>query len=235
MDRQELENQLTLITAITPDGVITMKDGVAIVSHTDTANVSVVYNVFKLPFADGQYGVDFEKLLSLIKAYKTKEIDIALTEKMISLRSGSIKNRIQSLNVSVMPKVRPKMETPLPCIVEIETAEILEVVSFVEKVSDTSKNDYLGAGFVFDGTNLSFECLDADDTKRTFEIAQVLAGSGTKYQSLYPFDYLRTIVKAIGKVNGKGKMKISIGNNTPCRIESDDVTYVIANRMEGDD
>jgi hypothetical protein len=232
VDRKSLEQSLTLITAIRPDGVITVKDGIGTVSHSDTASAAMVYTSFTIPFPDGEYGVDFEKMLTLVKAYKTKEIEVKITDKMISLRSGEIKNRMLLLNIPTLEKIRPKSVTPLPCIVEVNTAEILEVITFIEKISEVSRNSYLGTSLVFDGNNLSVVCPEADETNRSFELSQVIKGKGEKYESLFSFEYLCNLIKAIGNVNKDGKMTISIGNESPCRIETALVSYVIAHRIE---
>jgi len=234
VDRKYLEQAFSLITVLRPDGVITVKDGIGTVSHSDTANAALVYTSFNIPFPDGVYGVDFEKVLTLIRAYTTKEIDIGITTSFISLRSGGIKNRTSLLNIPTLQPVRPKSEHPLPCIVEVNTAELVEVIKFIESVASTTKNSYIGVYLEFDGDNLSVLCPDAEDTVRTFELASVQQGAGTKYKSLFSFDFLRDIVKAIGKIDTSGKTTISIGNEMPCRIQFGSIMYVIANRIDGD-
>ena len=232
VNREELKNNISVVLPIVTEGILVVDNKIATISHIDKANAATVFTTFTIPFADGIYGVDFKKLYSLLVAYNTKEIDIKTTSNYITMRSGSQNNKVALLNTDTLQAIRNKSETPLPCIVEVNTEEIVDVIDFIDKIESSSKNDIVNVSLSFDGNNLSVLCPVAEDTDKTFDISYVEKGKGEKFKSTFSFMYLKDIVKAISKVNPKGKIKISIGNKSPCRIESNNVMYVIADVME---
>lgn len=232
VNREELCTHLSVILPIVKEGIITVENGKGIVSHIDQANVAMVWTEFEIPFPDGVYGVDFKKLYAILNAYSTTEVDIKTTKNYITLRSGSLNNKVMLLNTDTLQAIRNKSVTPLPCIVEINSDELVEIVSFIDSIATATKNEVTSVYFSFDGLNLSVKCPSVEDTDKAFDMASVELGKGEKFNSCYSFLYLKDITKAINKSFGKSKIRISIGNNTPCRIIAGDVEYVLANIVE---
>ena len=234
MDRKKFQNFLTLVTAFKPDGVLRVKDGIGTISHVDTGNVGFVNVKTEIPLKDGDYGLDFEKLSRIVSAYETSEIEIKTSNVTFMLHSGEFKNRINLLNPTVMSKVLEVPARELDCQIEIELDELLKVVNVIEKVESVEKNTQLAVAFEYDG--ISFKFMTAHDldesTEKTFEYMSVLKGKGSKFRSIFPFDYIRDAVKALGKVK-IGKIVVHMGQNMPCKLVGENVIYLVANRMEG--
>lgn len=240
MKREVLTKFFTAISELVSVGLLVVENKKALVSHSDIANVAMVYATGELDVADGSYGVEFNRILTAVKAGE-KDVKLSLGKETHVISYGKTKHNMPSIVISTLPTARPRIfETiPFQCEMELDKDEFVSIVSTIEKNVNPQQNEFVKIMLQYDGKVLTIRTADdpRDFVERTFELISVEKGSGEKFTSFYPFDYMRIFAKAFKELDCK-TIKLCFGNDLPAYMAGKDsstgivVEYSLAPRID---
>ena len=237
MDKDNLLKFLGCLVATVQEGQVVVKDQMATVSHSDTSNVSLVRCTGAFEVPDGTYGMEFDRLISAISSSKSKDVEIKFDKTDYTVTYEKSKHNFAGLSLATMPTIRPKLNIPFTCVVELDKAEFNDIISAMEKNTNPQKNDLMKVMVSYDGKLLKFRVEEDERNymEREFELTSVQKGEGEKFKSFYPMDFLIGISNAIKKIKTE-TVEICFGEAMPMMIKAKDVDvdveYMIAPRID---
>jgi len=237
MDKEQAIKFLSCITAIVQDGQIVVKDKHAIVSHSDTSNVAYIRCESTFDIVDGTFGLEFARLLTATNSAKSKVVNYNFDKSDYNIQYDKTKHNFAGLNLSTLPTIRPDLNPDFPCVVELDKAEFNDIMSVMEKNNDAQQNDLTKIMVAYDGKTIKFRVQqdERDFVEREIELMSVEKGTGQKFVSYYPMDFLIRISNAVKKLNTTS-LSIGFGNDSPIMIKAKDevvdVKYMIAPRID---
>lgn len=237
MDKDNTLKFLNCLTAIIQEGQVVVKNKVATVSHSDTSNVSLVRCSAAFDVPDGTYGMEFDRLVTAISSAKSKTIEITFDKTDYTVKYEKSKHNFAGLNLATMPSIRPKLDIPFQCIMELDKSEFNDIISTMEKNTNPQKNDLIKVMVSYNGKLLKFRVEEdaRNYLEREFELTSVEKGEGQSFKSFYPMDFLIAMNNAIKKIQTE-TVTLCFGEAMPIMIKAKDnevdVEYMIAPRID---
>lgn len=237
MEKEQLVKFLSCLVAIVNDGQLVIKNKNAVVSHTDSANIAMVYCQTPFDIIDGTFGVEFDRMLSAIKTAKSKTVDIILEQSTGAIKYDKTKHNFSLLNVKTLQPIRPKIEKEYPCIIEFSKEEFNDIITVAATTINIQKNEIANILLSYDKDCLKFR---AEETKTNYVEREVTVistekGMGNTYMCNYPMYYIVAISDALKKLNTES-IQICFGNAMPIMIKAKDedieVEYFVAERND---
>lgn len=237
MEKEHVTKFLACLIALLRDGQVVVKNKIATVSHTDGANVAMVYCNTSLDIPDGTYGFEFDRLYTALNSSKSKEVNIKFDNSNYTVTYDKTKQNFSLINLGSLSPIRPKLEKELPCVVELDRLEFNDIISVIEKNTTAQKNDLVKITVSYNGAILKFRVEEDSRNflEREFDLISVTKGAGQQFLSHYPLDYIININGAIKKLNTES-ISLCFGTDTPLMIKAKDddveVEYFVAQRID---
>lgn len=244
MGKKELVKFFSMFAELCSVGVLTVKDGVGEVSHSDPAGIAYVHSSANIDFPDGSYGLEFGRILTALKG-ADKEVKFLFEPKRGSyvISYGKTRHNLPTLVISTLPTVRPRIyeNREFPCIVELETVEFISIIETIKRNSNPQENEFIKVLVQYKGNELTLKMATSeprDFVERSFELISVEKGGDGEYDSLFSYDYMRIFSNALKELGCK-TIKFYFGKDMPLYISAKDestgieVDYVLAPRIEG--
>lgn len=244
MEKKELVKFFSLPSGLCSIGVLTVKDNKAEISHTDTSNVAYVRCLAPFTSSDGQYGMEFGRVLTALKgAEKEVKLTFNVAKGVYTIQYGKTKHNLPTLDICTLPVVRPHAyeNKEFPCIMELETVEFISIIETIKRNSNPQENEFIKVLVQYKEGELTLKMITSDPrdfVERSFELISVEKGRDGKYESLFSYDYMKIFSDALKELGCKS-IRLCLGKDMPLYISAKDestgieVDYMLAPRIEG--